>query len=248
MTTALGLPQRLVGWVAVTAATATAAALPSSAATAAPSAARRVATPPTTRAAAQPTAGLMAGSLAAGRQAAALTRIRLAPSVARTHRLRTLFGNVTVFASASTQGAASGQLGRSGSGVGVACWTTGLDYNSDPIWYRISAPVDGYVAAFNLAAHFAPAESVPHCTSPIFAAVYNSLEVNLRIRKAPSTSAAIAGYLGKVGSKVTLDCYVTGSVILGDPIWYHAESPMTGYVTGRYLNTGGDPALGVPRC
>jgi len=162
--------------------------------------------------------------------------------------LQVLFGNVKVFASASTEAVATGQLGRARSAVSVTCWTTGIDYDGNPIWYRISAPITGYVAAFNIAAHFAPALRVPHCHYPAFSAVFNSLEVNLRIRAAPSTSATISGYLVNIGSKVTLDCYVTGTVILGDAVWYHALSPAVGYVTGRFLNTGADPALGVPRC
>ncbi len=162
--------------------------------------------------------------------------------------LRTLFSNVRVFSSASTEAVATGQLGRNGTAASVRCWTTGADYNGDPIWYDISAPVAGYVAAFSMAAHFAPALRIPHCASSAFRAVFNALEVNLRIRAAPSTTAAIDGYLPNIGSKVTVNCYVSGGAILQDPIWYHAIAPVTGYVTGRFLNTGGDPALGVPRC
>jgi hypothetical protein len=258
MTSALSLPQRIVGLAAIPAGVVTTAiALTGSAAAAAPVHGGDAVAPARGTSAAAPArvAGVIrqgvAGHLAAhGRLTRHLGDLaRASGSGGRRDRgLQTLFGNVRVFSSASTEAAASGQLGRSGTGVSVTCWTTGLDYNGNPIWYRISAPISGYVAAFNLSAHFAPAAHVAHCASPAFAVVYNSLESNLRIRSAPSTTAAIAGYLAHIGSKVTLDCYVTGSAILGDPVWYHAKSPASGYVTGRFLNTGGDPALGVPRC
>jgi transcriptional regulator of nitric oxide reductase len=196
--------------------------------------------------AAIPAAAVAATLMLASSAAAAAPASDSVPAGGRS--LQTLFGNVKVFASASTEAVASGQLGPRGTAVSVTCWTTGLDYNGNPIWYRISAPVKGYVAEFNIAAHFAPALGVPHCHSPAFSAVFNSLEVNLRIRAAPSTTAKISGYLVSIGSNATLDCYVTGTVILGDAIWYHAVSPAVGYVTGRFLNTGGDPAPGVPRC
>jgi hypothetical protein len=162
--------------------------------------------------------------------------------------MQTLFSMVRVFAAPSTRADVREKLTGIGTGVSVACWTSGPSYKSTPIWYQISAPLYGYVAAFNLAAHFSPAPGVPHCLVPDFSAQFYSLEVNLRIRTAPSITADIAGYLVSVGSKVTVDCYVTGSPIFGDPVWYHALSPATGYVAGRFLNTGGDPAPGVPRC
>jgi hypothetical protein len=155
---------------------------------------------------------------------------------------------VRVFTSATTGAATNGQLGGAGTGVSVSCWTTGAYYSDSSIWYQIAAPMKGYVAAFNLAAHFSPAPGVPHCSWPTFSRDFNSLETNLRIRTAPSTAATIAGYLVSIGTRVSVNCYATGSAIFGDAIWYHAVSPTTGYVTGRFLNTGGDPAPGVPRC
>ena len=77
---------------------------------------------------------------------------------------------------------------------------------------------------------------------------FNTLEANLKIRTAPATTASIAGYLGGIGSKVRIDCYLKGTPVFDDPVWYHTDSPATGYVTGRLLNTGGDPLPGVPRC
>jgi hypothetical protein len=192
-------------------------------------------------------AAAVAATLVLASSAAAAAPARGSGQVS-SRSLPTLFSNVRVFSSPSTEATATGQLGRNGTALSVTCWTTGIDYNGIPIWYRISAPIAGYVAAFNLAAHFAPAPRVRHCESPAFSAVFNALEANLRIRMAPSTGATISGHLGNIGSKVTLDCYVTGAAVLGDAIWYHAVSPAVGYVTGRFLNTGGDPAVGIPRC
>ncbi|HVB42145.1 MAG TPA: hypothetical protein VNF47_05485 [Streptosporangiaceae bacterium] len=162
--------------------------------------------------------------------------------------LQTLFGTVRVFARASSHASIRAKLKDAGTGVSVTCWTTGTDYKGMPIWYQISAPAAGYIPAFNVDAHFSPAAGVPHCLTPAFSAQFYSLEVNLRIRRRPSTGATITGYLVSVGSKVKVDCFVTGNPIFGDAIWYHSRYPAIGYVTGRFLNTGGDPAPGVPRC
>lgn len=191
--------------------------------------------------------------------AAAAATVVLASSAAAatpaTHRhkmtgrsLPTLFSSVRVFTSASEHGIVKGKLAGLGTRVGVLCWTTGAYYKDTTVWYEISAPISGYVSAFSLNAHYAPAVGMPHCLLPAFREQFNALEANLRVRKAPSTTASIAGYLGGIGSKVGIDCYLKGTPVFEDSIWYHTASPATGYVAGRLLNTGGDPAPGVPRC
>jgi len=162
--------------------------------------------------------------------------------------LQTLFTSVRVFTAASEHAAVKGKVKGNGAAISVLCWTTGMFYKDTTVWYEISAPYPGYVSAFSLAAHFAPAVGVPHCLSPAFREQFNTLEANLRIRTAATTAAAVAGHLGGIGSKVKIDCYVMGMRVLGDPIWYHAVSPAGGYVTGRLLNSGGDPVPGVPHC
>jgi len=162
--------------------------------------------------------------------------------------IATLFATVRVFTSASSRGGVRGKLAGPGVRVSVTCWTTGAFHADVPIWYEVSAPVAGYVSAFNLAAHYAPAAGVPHCVAPVFKDTFYALEQNLRIRTAPSTAATITGHLVSIGSRVKVTCYVTGSAVFDDPVWYHAVSPASGFVAGRMLNTGGDPAPGVPRC
>ena len=190
---------------------------------------------------------LLASSAAAAAPARLVTThaVRLDRPASRS--LKTLFATVRVFRSA-THGGVAGKLIRRGTVVSVTCWTTGSYYRDVPIWYAISAPAAGYVSAFNLAAHFAPAIGIPHCLAPAFKEQFDGLEAHLRIRSGPSVTATVAGYLGGVGSKVTVDCYVAGTPIFKDPVWYHAVSPRGGYVSGRMLNTGGDPAPGVPHC
>jgi hypothetical protein len=77
---------------------------------------------------------------------------------------------------------------------------------------------------------------------------YQTVVTGLRVRKAPGTSASIITVLGAAGSPVAVDCYALGSSVLGDSVWYHLVAPVTGYVAGAYLNTGRDPASGIPQC
>jgi hypothetical protein len=77
---------------------------------------------------------------------------------------------------------------------------------------------------------------------------FQTIVMGLRVRSAPSTSAQIVGGLGGVGTRVSVDCYAVGASVFGDQAWYHIVAPVTGYVAGFYLNTGRDPAPGVPRC
>jgi hypothetical protein len=191
-------------------------------------------------------ASLSLASAASAATAGALPATGVVQATGRS--MQTLFDIVRVFATANNHSHVKGKLTGIGTGVSVACWTSGTDYKRLSIWYQVTAPVAGYIPAFNLAAHFSPAKGVPHCLVPSFTGQYYSLEVNLRIRTSPSITADISGYLTNVGSEVVVSCYVKGSAIFGDPVWYHALKPAVGYVSGRLLNTGGDPAAGVPRC
>jgi len=77
---------------------------------------------------------------------------------------------------------------------------------------------------------------------------YQTVVAALRVRTAPRTSAATVAVLGAAGTGVAVDCYTVGTAVSGDSAWYHIVAPYTGYVAGFYLNTGRDPAAGVPRC
>ena len=77
---------------------------------------------------------------------------------------------------------------------------------------------------------------------------YQTVVTGLRVRSAPGTSAATVAVLGAAGTRVAVDCWTLGTSVFGDSAWYHLVAPYTGYVAGFYLNTGRDPAAGVPRC
>ncbi len=77
---------------------------------------------------------------------------------------------------------------------------------------------------------------------------YQAIVAGLQVRNAPQASAPIAGVLGAAGSSAGVSCYALGSSVSGDSVWYHLASPDIGYVAGYYLNTGRDPAAGIPQC
>ncbi len=172
----------------------------------------------------------------------------VAPARASGRSMPTLFSMIRIYAAPDMHGKIQGKISSAGTTVGVTCWTTGTSYKNISVWYQVTGPIAGYVPAFNLAAHFSPAARVPHCLVPAFKFRYYSLEANLHIRTSPSISASISGLLGKMGSRVVINCFTPGTPVFGDPVWYRTQSPATGYVSGRLLNTGGDPAPGVPRC
>jgi hypothetical protein len=78
--------------------------------------------------------------------------------------------------------------------------------------------------------------------------VYSTLAHGLHVRKAPSTVAPTVALLGSAGTEVTVNCFALGSSVFGDNVWYHIANPAFGFVSGFYLNTGHDPAAGIPAC
>lgn len=192
-------------------------------------------------------AAAVAATLVLTSSAASATQTNT-PARAAGHTLHTLFDMIRIYARPDMHGPVIGKLTGTGAALSVACWTSGTDYKNISVWYQVTAPMAGYVPAFNLEAHYSPAAHVSHCLVPLFKIRYYSLEPNLRIRRAPSTAASISGLLGSVGSQVVVTCYRKGDAVFGDPIWYHTKAPAAGYVAGRLLNTGGDPAPSVPHC
>src|ERR1022692_1586624 len=181
-------------------------------------------------------AGLLAGpALAAANPAQAA----MAP--AGGHVYRTLATGLRVRARATTKSKQRGVLGKAGSKVTVNCYTIGQPIVRDSVWYHIVKPKTGFVAGFYLKTGGDPAAGVPRC-------YYRTKVTGLVVRKSATTKSAKVGVLGKAGSRVTVDCYAIGQRIHGDSVWYRITSPKTGYVAGFYLNTGRDPAAGVPRC
>ena len=162
--------------------------------------------------------------------------------------VQTLVSSVQIFAAPSMASKVAGKMATIGTSVTVSCWTTGVSYVGDPIWYSITAPQAGFVPAYDMAAHFAPAPGLSHCSTPAFGRVYHALVLDLKIRDKPTFASTVLATLGPIGTAAVVSCWTTGSTVLSDSTWYYESSPATGYVSGRYLNTGIDPAPGVPRC
>jgi hypothetical protein len=78
--------------------------------------------------------------------------------------------------------------------------------------------------------------------------VYHTLAHGLHVRRAPTTAAPAVAVLGPAGTHVTVNCFAAGSSVFGDSVWYHIVKPASGFVAGFYLDTGRDPAQGIPAC
>jgi hypothetical protein len=78
--------------------------------------------------------------------------------------------------------------------------------------------------------------------------VYRTLVTGLAVRESATTTSLKRAVLGAAGTKVRVRCFVVGQPVGGDNIWYMITGPHSGLVVGFYLNTGSDPAVGIPSC
>jgi hypothetical protein len=188
-------------------------------------------------------AGGHAGSAAAARPAA------VRPATVAGVNLRTLVPHVPVHSRAMTKSRIVGVIKTRGARVTVACYVRGVPTAGNPIWYLLSWPVAGYVTAFYLNSHSDPAFGIGRCgAKPHFSRVYHTLVGHLPVRVGPWSYLRAVGYLGGFGSAVRINCYAYGQRVDRDAVWYHASWPHPGWVAGFYLDTGRDPAPGVPVC
>jgi hypothetical protein len=164
------------------------------------------------------------------------------------NELSTLVGSLRVRAQPSITAAVTGRLGQRGTVVTVDCWSNGTLIAGNPVWYHISRPRQGYVTSYYVDTHFDPMAGLPRCITSTFRRSYRTLVAGLRIRSGPTTRSGILEVLGPLGTRVTVNCFTDGRPVSGDPVWYHLVMPRSGYLTGRDLNTGSDPAPGVPHC
>jgi hypothetical protein len=185
-------------------------------------------------------AGIMAGSASAG-----VTRHT---AVARTVTLRTLVANVRVRTGPDLSARVTGHIKRRGTMVRIACYSDGSLLAGNPVWYRLSSPVRGYVTSYYMNSHYDPVAGVARCPAPGFSRAYRVLVAGVHIRFWPSATSTKLATLGRVGTMVTVNCYTFGQSIGGDRVWYHLTSPKRGFVSGSHLNTGRDPAHGIPAC
>jgi hypothetical protein len=96
--------------------------------------------------------------------------------------------------------------------------------------------------------HYDPVRGVSRCQAAPFSRTYRIIVKGVHIRFWPTAFATKLATLGRVGSTVTVNCYTYGEDISGDRVWYHVTRPMSGFVAGSHLNTGRDPAPGIPAC
>jgi hypothetical protein len=183
-------------------------------------------------------------SLAAPQPAKAALTAQEAPL----HVQATLANGLHVRKRPTTAAPAVAVLGPTGSRVDVNCYAFGSSVFRDNVWYHIVHPFTGYVAGFYLDTGPDPAPGIPACSSHRHRHVYHTLAHGLHVRTAPTTAAATIVLLGAAGSRVTVNCYAFGSSVFRDNVWYHIVRPLSGYVSGFYLDTGPDPAAGIRRC
>ena len=103
----------------------------------------------------------------------------------------------------------------------------------------------GVASAASAATHAHSHSSSTNIPAP---KAFSTNVADVTVYSQPRTTSSSVGGLGAAGSQVTVDCYVVGQRVRGDRIWYHATAPTVGYVAGKYLHTGHDPARGVWRC
>jgi len=181
-------------------------------------------------------------SLAASQPAKAVLTAQAAPL----HVQATLINGLHVRKKPTTAAPAVAVLGPSGSRVDVNCFAFGSSVFGDNVWYHIVHPFVGFVAGFYLDTGRDPAPGIPACSRHRH--VYHTLANGLRVRTAPTTAARTIVRLGAAGSHVTVNCFAFGSSVFGDNVWYHIVHPLSGFVSGFYLDTGRDPAPGIPHC
>jgi hypothetical protein len=175
-------------------------------------------------------------------------RTASARRTAGTVTLATLVAGVAVRTKPQVTAHLEGRIKASGTKVKVQCYARGSRVAGNPVWYRLASPVRGFVTSYYLNSHYDPVAGVARCTSPPFRRNYHTLVAGVHIRYWPTAFATMLATLGRMGSKVTVSCYVLGEAISGDDVWYHVTKPVSGFVSGSHLNTGHDPAYRIPSC
>lgn len=171
------------------------------------------------------------------------------PGARPIHRvvLTTLVPGLHVRGAPDLHAAILSRLGPRGTKVTVDCWARGSAVAGNPIWYHLASPRHGYSTSHFISGRRDPYPGLVRCV-PGFRRVYRTRIAALRIRSGPGIRFLTLGRTGRAGSEVTVTCWTRGQRIYGDPIWYHLIKPLHGFAAGFYLNTGPDPARGVPHC
>jgi hypothetical protein len=168
---------------------------------------------------------------------------------AGTLTMRTLVRHINVRGGPSVGSRIVGHTGSAGSRVVVSCYAEGTEVAGNPVWYHLAKPVRGYITSYYTDTHTDPVRGLAKCgTKPVFRRYYHTLGKNLHLRALPRTSGTAVAATGGLGSVVTVTCFTYGQKVGGDRVWYRTLTPERGYIAGRHLDTGHDPAPGVPRC
>ncbi len=162
--------------------------------------------------------------------------------------LRTLVRGVNVRTAPRLSARVIGHLGRNGSKVVVNCFISGSQVAGNPVWYHIVLPKRGYVTSYYMASHYDPVAGLGVCRTPAFRRTYRTVVPDLHFRALPTAFSRRLATLRRMGTAVTVTCWMYGQSINRDPVWYRTVAPIRGFVTGQHLDTGQDPANGVPRC
>jgi hypothetical protein len=170
------------------------------------------------------------------------------PAPARAVELRTLAARVHVRTGPKFSFRVRATIRTRGTALTVSCYVYGSRIAGNTVWYRLSRPVTGYVTSYYMDSHYDPVRGVSRCKTAQFSRNYRIVVRGVHIRFWPSAFAARLATLGRVGSEVAVNCYSYGESIRGDRIWYHITRPVSGFVSGTHLNTGRDPAPGIPAC
>lgn len=148
----------------------------------------------------------------------------------------------------SNQSPMVAKLGKRGTRVTITCWAKGTSIVGNPVWYHLSGPRRGYVTSYYINTRTAPYPGLARCRRAPARHRYHSRTEGVRVRTGPSSKFRVVGKLGRAGSTVTVTCWTSGEAIWGDHAWYHLSGPRRGYTAGYHLDTGRDPARGVPHC
>lgn len=159
--------------------------------------------------------------------------------------IKTTVAGLVIRSLPSTTSARVLRLGPAGTKISVNCWTLGTTVAKNSVWYHTVSPRLGYVASAFTSPRKDPVPGLPRCA---YRRTFQTKVAGLVIRSGPSARFKAVGKLGPAGSKVVVSCWTRGQSVKGDNVWYGTVGPFRGFAAGAYLNTGRDPAAGVPRC
>ena len=91
------------------------------------------------------------------------------------------------------------------------------------------------------------AMAVPASASPQY---FKTVGTDVHIRKCASVSypCTVVKTLHAAGTQVHAICWIQGSSVNGDNIWYEVDEPAHGAIAGYWINSGTDPNPKLTHC